>query len=74
MKRNAIVPGYLDMPMNAVRAAVPAFSPLPEGCTPWGRRGRVEDPEGARTLPSSDTASFVNGHVLFVDGESMTSP
>ncbi len=65
---NAIAPGYFDTPLNAALVADPAFSGWLEKRTPAGRWGRVEELVGACVFLSSDASSFVNGHVLYVDG------
>lgn len=36
--------------------------------TPAGRWGKVEELVGACIFLSSDASSFVNGHILYVDG------
>ena len=36
--------------------------------TPAGRWGKVEELIGAALFLSADSASFVNGHILYVDG------
>ncbi len=65
---NAIAPGYFDTPLNAALVADPEFSAWLEKRTPAGRWGRVEELVGACIFLASDAASFVNGHVLYVDG------
>jgi gluconate 5-dehydrogenase len=65
---NAIAPGYFDTPLNAALVADPDFSAWLEKRTPSGRWGRVEELVGACIFLASDAASFVNGHVLYVDG------
>lgn len=65
---NAIAPGYFDTPLNAALVADPAFSDWLERRTPAGRWGRVEELQGACIFLASDAASFVNGHILYVDG------
>ncbi|MFW2542226.1 SDR family oxidoreductase [Primorskyibacter sp. 2E107] len=65
---NAIAPGYFDTPLNAALVADPEFTTWLEKRTPAGRWGRVEELVGACVFLSSDAASFVNGHTLFVDG------
>ncbi len=65
---NAIAPGYFDTPLNAALVADPAFTAWLEKRTPAGRWGRVEELVGACVFLSSDASSFVNGHVLYVDG------
>ena len=65
---NAIAPGYFDTPLNAALVADPAFSDWLVKRTPAGRWGRVDELKGACIFLASDAASFVNGHILFVDG------
>ncbi len=65
---NAIAPGYFDTPLNAALVADPTFSDWLEKRTPAGRWGNVEELVGAAIFLSSDAASFVNGHILYVDG------
>jgi gluconate 5-dehydrogenase len=65
---NAIAPGYFDTPLNAALVADPAFTAWLEKRTPAGRWGRVEELVGACVFLASDASSFVNGHVLSVDG------
>ena len=65
---NAIAPGYFDTPLNAALVADPDFCRWLEARTPAGRWGRVEELAGACVFLASDAASFVNGHVLYVDG------
>ncbi|MCA1369498.1 SDR family oxidoreductase [Bradyrhizobium sp. BRP14] len=65
---NAIAPGYFDTPLNAALVADPAFSAWLEMRTPAGRWGKVDELVGACVFLASDASSFVNGHVLYVDG------
>jgi gluconate 5-dehydrogenase len=65
---NAIAPGYFDTPLNAALVADPTFSAWLEKRTPAGRWGNVEELQGACIFLSSDASSFVNGHILYVDG------
>ena len=65
---NAIAPGYFDTPLNAALVADPAFSAWLEKRTPAGRWGQVQELQGACIFLASDAASFVNGHILYVDG------
>lgn len=65
---NAIAPGYFDTPLNAALVADPDFSAWLEKRTPAGRWGNVEELVGACIFLSSGASSFVNGHVLYVDG------
>ena len=65
---NAIAPGYFDTPLNKALVENPEFCRWLEERTPQGRWGRVEELAGACVFLCSDAASFVNGHVLYVDG------
>ncbi|WP_299624651.1 SDR family oxidoreductase [uncultured Tateyamaria sp.] len=65
---NAIAPGYFDTPLNAALVADPEFTTWLEKRTPAGRWGQVDELVGAAVFLSSDGASFVNGHTLYVDG------
>jgi gluconate 5-dehydrogenase len=65
---NAIAPGYFDTPLNAALVSDEAFSAWLEKRTPAGRWGKVEELVGACIFLASDASSFVNGHILYVDG------
>lgn len=65
---NAIAPGYFETPLNAALVTDPEFSSWLARRTPAGRWGKVEELVGACVFLASDAASFVNGHVLYVDG------
>ncbi|WHA43073.1 SDR family oxidoreductase [Agrobacterium larrymoorei] len=65
---NAIAPGYFDTPLNAALVADPNFTDWLQKRTPAGRWGNVEELVGACIFLASDASSFVNGHVLYVDG------
>lgn len=65
---NAIAPGYFDTPLNAALVADPTFTEWLEKRTPQGRWGQLPELKGACIFLASPAASFVNGHVLYVDG------
>ncbi len=65
---NAIAPGYFDTPLNAALVADKDFSAWLEKRTPAGRWGNVDELVGACVFLSSKASSFVNGHILYVDG------
>lgn len=65
---NAIAPGYIKTPLNAALWSDPAFNEWLERRTPAARWGTPEELVGACVFLASDAASFVNGHVLYVDG------
>ena len=65
---NALAPGYFDTPLNAALVGDPVFSAWLEKRTPAGRWGDVEELVGACIFLASAASSFVNGHILYVDG------
>lgn len=65
---NAIAPGYFDTPLNAALVADADFSAWLEKRTPAGRWGQIDELVGAAIFLSAPASSFVNGHVLYVDG------
>jgi len=65
---NAIGPGYFETELNAALMADPDFNAWLEKRTPAGRWGTVDELIGAAVFLASDASSFVNGHVLYVDG------
>ena len=65
---NAIAPGYFATELNSALLADQAFTAWVEGRTPAGRWAKPEELGGAAVFLASDAASYVNGHVLAVDG------
>jgi gluconate 5-dehydrogenase len=65
---NAIGPGYFKTPLNQALVDNPEFSSWLEKRTPAGRWGDVEELVGAAVFLASPASSFVNGHILYVDG------
>lgn len=65
---NALAPGYFDTPLNAALVADPTFTAWLEKRTPAGRWGNVDELVGACIFLASPASSFVNGHILYVDG------
>jgi gluconate 5-dehydrogenase len=65
---NAIGPGYFKTPLNQALVDNPEFSRWLEKRTPAGRWGDVEELMGAAVFLASDASSFINGHILYVDG------
>jgi gluconate 5-dehydrogenase len=70
---NAIAPGYIKTELNAALLADEAFTKWVNARTPAGRWAEVEELAGAAIFLASDAASFVNGHILYVDGGLSTS-
>jgi gluconate 5-dehydrogenase len=65
---NAIGPGYFKTPLNQALVDNPEFSSWLEKRTPAGRWGDVEELIAAAVFLASPASSFVNGHILYVDG------
>jgi gluconate 5-dehydrogenase len=65
---NAIGPGYFKTELNQALVEDRDFCAWLEKRTPAGRWGEVGELAGAAIFLASDASSFVNGHVLYVDG------
>ncbi|MBO1359491.1 SDR family oxidoreductase [Acetobacter sacchari] len=65
---NGLAPGYFATEMNSALVQDGEFTNWLEKRTPAGRWGRVEELVGAAVFLCSDASSFVNGHILYVDG------
>jgi gluconate 5-dehydrogenase len=65
---NAIAPGYFKTDLNATLIADEKFNAWVENRTPMGRWGEVTELGPPAVFLASDASSFVNGHILYVDG------
>jgi gluconate 5-dehydrogenase len=65
---NGIAPGYFGTELNQALMADEKFSAWVCARTPAARWGKVEELTGAAIFLASDASSYVNGHILFVDG------
>ena len=65
---NGLGPGYFKTDLNQALVDDPAFSAWLATRTPAGRWGEVGELAGAAIFLASEASSFVNGHILYVDG------
>lgn len=65
---NAIGPGYFKTELNQALVENAEFSLWLEKRTPAGRWGDVKELMGAAIFLASDASSFINGHILYIDG------
>lgn len=65
---NAIGPGYFKTELNHSLVENAEFSSWLVKRTPAGRWGNVDELMGAAIFLASDASSFINGHILYVDG------
>ncbi len=65
---NGIAPGYFETELTAPLVADPTFNNWVVNRTPARRWGHVSELAPVALFLASDAASYVNGHILFVDG------
>ena len=65
---NAIAPGFFLTEMAEPITSNPARQQIFTNAIAMGRWGKPEELAGAAIFLASDAASYVNGHVLHVDG------
>jgi len=65
---NGLGPGYFKTELNKALVEDEKFSTWLSGRTPAGRWGDVSELAGAAIFLASDASSFINGHILYVDG------
>jgi 3-oxoacyl-[acyl-carrier protein] reductase len=66
VRANVVAPGYVDTDMTD--ALPEAAREALQGSIPLGRTARPEEVASAVLFLASDTASYITGHVLHVDG------
>lgn len=65
---NGIAPGYFRTEITRALASDQEFNDWIENRVPMKRWGHLEELGGAAIFLASDAGSFVNGHILVVDG------
>lgn len=65
---NALIPGVFETPLNRHLVTEPARKASIIAHTPMRRFGELEEIQGAAIFLASDSASFVTGDMLCVDG------
>ena len=65
---NGLGPGYFKTELTDKLVADPVFTGWLTNRTPNRRWGDVDELAGAAVFLASDASSFVNGHILYVDG------
>ncbi|HHV95705.1 MAG TPA: SDR family oxidoreductase [Clostridiaceae bacterium] len=65
---NGIAPGYFITDMTKPLAEDEKFDSWIKSRTPAGRWGDVKELIGATIFLASEASSYINGHILFVDG------
>jgi gluconate 5-dehydrogenase len=68
---NGIGPGYFATELNEALVKDEKFSGWLIDRTPSGRWGEIEELGGAAIFLASEASTFVNGHVLYVDGAAL---
>jgi len=65
---NGLGPGYFKTELTQALVADESFTAWLANRTPAGRWGEVHELAGAAIFLASEASSFVNGHILYVDG------
>ncbi|WP_417308706.1 glucose 1-dehydrogenase [Devosia sp.] len=65
---NGIAPGYIRTELNEALLQNEEFNSWIETRTPMGRWGDPRELGGAAVFLASEASTFVNGHILYVDG------
>ncbi len=68
LRVNGIAPGFFATPMNAALTADADFDAWVRRRAPAGRWGEPAEIAGAAVFLACDAASYVTGHILYVDG------
>lgn len=68
IQSNGLAPGYFDTELTKNLVEDETFSAWLCNRTPAGRWGQLDELTGAAVFLASDASSFVNGHILYIDG------
>jgi gluconate 5-dehydrogenase len=70
---NGIGPGFFKTELNRPLFTDPAFDEWVKKRTPAGRWGELDELKGTAIFLASDASSYVNGHILYVEGGLLSS-
>jgi gluconate 5-dehydrogenase len=65
---NGIGPGYFKTELNRALFEDPEFDAWVKQRTPSARWGDLDELKGAAVFLASDASTYVNGHIIYVDG------
>ena len=65
---NGIGPGYFKTELNRALFEDPEFDAWVKQRTPAARWGDLDELKGAAVFLASDASTYVNGHIIYVDG------
>lgn len=65
---NGIAPGYFETELTQALVDDETFTAWLKNRTPANRWGKVDELIGSAVFLSSEASSFINGHILYVDG------
>ncbi len=65
---NGIAPGYFETELTQPLVEDETFTAWLKSRTPANRWGKVDELIGSAVFLSSEASSFINGHILYVDG------
>ena len=68
IQANGLAPGYFETELTKKLVEDETFNAWLCNRTPAGRWGQLDELTGAAVFLASDASSFVNGHILYIDG------
>ncbi|NKB75814.1 MAG: SDR family oxidoreductase [Gammaproteobacteria bacterium] len=68
IQSNGLAPGYFETELTKNLVEDETFNAWLCNRTPAGRWGQLDELAGAAVFLASDASSFINGHILYIDG------